>query len=462
MSKILRIVSVLVVLVMIAGCVPATSTTVAENTQTPDQSTQPGATSTQAQAATIATNEAITLSYIRPGVGDDALKENTAEMAPFYEKYPYITLDPLIVAPGDLSQKLQTSVAGGEPPDIAYLDAGSAIKYINSGQLLDLTPYAEADGFDWQSYYDTKTLEFFNPSGSLYCVNETNSSQALAYNKEMFDAAGLAYPTDDWTWDDLLTAAQTLTKDTNGDGTTDQWGLVISTSDYWAWINAAGGNLFNADFTETLITDQVAIDTLQWLADLRFNYKVSPTQDLRDVFPVEGFLFSQGQAAMYIANWVPDVSLFFPAISTFTYDVVLTPKNPTTGLRPSGKSPSCIGVFASTEHPEEAYLAWKWLTSDEGNYYRSVGNTGTPLLPGGPADQWPMLSNAFTEVTTPMNANAFIQMIDLTSITAIPRENQSEIYDTIDPILDELWLGTKTAAEVAPLIKAAVDPLLQE
>ena len=456
MYKYLKVLSILAVIAMLASCAPA-------KTAEPPPATQPAVQPTQVQPTTPpAAKESVTISFMRPGLGDDALKEVQAQMKPFNEKYPWITVEPLIVAPPDLATKLQTAIAGGAPPDIVQgISAGDAIKYETNGQLLDLAPYAAKDGFDWKTYYNQEGLNVFNQKDTLQCVMESSDSTTLAYNKDMFDAAGVAYPNDNWTWDDMLAAAQKLTKDTNGDGKTDQWGLAIITWDYQPWIWAAGGSFFNSDFSQTQITDPVVTDTLQWLADLRFKYKVSPTEDVRKAFPEVGFMFQQGQIAMYTTRWIPDVAFFFPPIK-FNWDVAVLPKNPKTGNRVAGFGGGCIGVFKATKHPEEAYLVWKWMTGDDGVYARSVSNTGTPMMPGGPADKWPKLAAAFKQVKTPANAKAFIDMLPFTRLTELPVVTRNEVYATMDPILDDLWLGNKTAAEVAPLVKAAVDPLLKK
>jgi len=432
---------------ILAACTPA------ETTQVPDVEA-PDA------GEDVEEHEPVTLYFIRPGLGEDAQVETDAQMAAFYEMYPWITVETTILPPPEVGTKLQTSLAGGEPPNIVMaISIGDALKYANNGAFLDMTPYAEEEGFDWQNYYDAEALAYFNPSGKLQCVAETSDTRTLAYNKDMFDAAGLDYPTDDWTWDDLLAAAQALTLDTNGDGQIDQWGFATHTWDEQPWIWAAGGSLFNDDYSEILITDPVVMDTYQWLADLRFKYGVWPPQEVATTYPEIGFMFAQGALAMYPARWLPDTIFFFAPIP-FNWDVVMMPKNPDTGLRVASKGGGCIGGFAGAGHPYETYLLWKYLTSDEGVYNRSVGSNGVPALPGGPAETWPLLTEAFSQVTRPPNAIAFIEMQPYTRFHEIPLENAAEIYAAMTPYLDELWLGIKTIDEIAPDIKAAVDPLL--
>ncbi|MBE0684646.1 MAG: sugar ABC transporter substrate-binding protein [Anaerolineaceae bacterium] len=454
MKKLLMIVGLLMILSLVVSCAPKP----AQETPAPIQPTSKAGTTTEVASP----KEPVTLTFMRPGLGDDAMVETEAQMGPFYEMYPWITVETIILPPPDVSTKLQTGIAGGAPPDIVMgLGIFDAIKYSDSGQFLDMTPFAEAEGFDWKNYYDPASLAYFGVNGRLECVPETSDTRTLAYNKDMFDAAGLAYPTDDWTWDDLLTAAQALTLDTNGDGQINQWGFATHTWDYQPWIWAAGGALFNDDYSEILVTDPVVESTFQFLTDLRYKYEVWPPEEVTSTFPEVGFMFAQNQLAMYPARWLPD-TIFFFADLPFNWDVVMMPKNPETGLRAASKGGGCIGAFAATEHPEETYLLWKYLTSDEGVYNRSVGSNGIPALAGGPEATWPLLTEAFTKVDQPANAIAFVEMQPFTRFHEIPLANAGEIYSAINPFLDELWLGLKTIDELAPQIKEAVDPLLKK
>jgi len=448
MNTFRKLLGVLVAVAILAACTPG------ETTEVPDVAVPDTGIDTGEE------HEPVTLYFIRPGLGEDAQIETDAQMVDFYEMYPWITVETTILPPPEVGTKLQTSLAGGEPPNVVMaISIGDALKYANNGAFLDMTPYAEDEGFDWQNYYNPDALAYFNPDGKLQCVAETSDTRTLAYNKDMFDAADLAYPTDDWTWDDLLTAAQALTLDTDGDGQIDQWGFATHTWDEQPWIWAAGGSLFNDDYSEILITDPIVKDTYQWLADLRFKYGVWPPQEVATTYPEIGFMFAQGALAMYPARWLPDTIFFFAGIP-INWDVVMMPKNPDTGLRVASKGGGCIGGFAGAGHPYETYLLWKYLTSDEGVYNRSVGSSGIPALPGGPADTWPLLTEAFSKVTMPPNAIAFLEMQPYTRFHELPLENAAEVYAAMTPFLDELWLGIKTIDEIAPEIKAAADPLL--
>jgi len=408
-------------------------------------------------------HEKVVLQYVRGGRGDIVMAETEAQMSAFHEKYPWIDLETLVVAPSEVGPKLLATVAGGEPPDLCLVPVGYYLHFAQSGQLLDLTPLAEAEGWDWKNYYLPASVDFYSVDGKLYGQRECVMNKSLAYNKDMFDAAGLEYPDDTWTWDDLLEAAKKLTLDTDGDGEIDQWGISNRLIDYWSWMWSAGAELFNEDFTEIRTDDPKVVEVFQWLADLTHKYKVHPPVEVQEAYPFVGAgVFVQGKAATHIINYLT-VAIFIPTVAPdLNYDVAPFPMHPETGLRGSGTGGPVYCVFAATEHPEEAYRVWRFMASDEGGYARSVGMGGIPLLPNAKnPDDWPMLMGALREVEVPEHILVHLDALAYTRYVDIPLANADEVSAAMDEYLDEVWLGTMTAAEAAPLMKEAVDAVLQ-
>ena len=107
--------------------------------------------------------------------------------------------------------------------------------YQSRDVLLDLKPFIDRDGYDLTQLADQGVADFTTAGGQYGLPRDLNVI-ALYYNKAMFDAAGVAYPDDTWDWAKLVDAAKKLTKDTDGDGTMDQWGFYTETTDmenYW-------------------------------------------------------------------------------------------------------------------------------------------------------------------------------------------------------------------------------------
>lgn len=128
---------------------------------------------------------------------------------------------------GAIQDYMLTSFQTGDVPDIFHYESGPVLDFAARGFLTDLTPLISkelrADIFPgaWQTV--------LTRDGKIPGIPYLWESLIILYNKKMFQAAGIAPPTvaKPWTWDDLQKAARTLTKDTNGDGRTDVFGVAI-------------------------------------------------------------------------------------------------------------------------------------------------------------------------------------------------------------------------------------------
>ena len=101
--------------------------------------------------------------------------------------------------------------------------------------------------------------ELYSPNGQSYGMPKDFDTIALYYNKDLFDAAGVEYPNADWTWDDLKTAAEKLTKnDVYGFAT-----LVGDQNGYWNFVFQNGGQMLTPDAKQTLIVEPAACDAVK-------------------------------------------------------------------------------------------------------------------------------------------------------------------------------------------------------
>ena len=140
--------------------------------------------------------------------------------------------------------RVLASIAAGAPPDVVQLDNIDIPAFVNAGVLQDLAPYVERVGLRL-SAFEPRVLDIFRRGGALYAIPKDFTPMMIAYNKDLFDRAGLPYPRGDWTWDDFVAAAKRLTRDTDGDGAVDQWGFGLDRRDFM-WmpsIWALGGDV---------------------------------------------------------------------------------------------------------------------------------------------------------------------------------------------------------------------------
>jgi multiple sugar transport system substrate-binding protein len=113
----------------------------------------------------------------------------------------------------DLIARLSTSFAGGRPPDLFLLNYRFYGQFAARGVLEPVEPRVNASKAFKQADFYPQALEAFRWNGRLTCMPQNISSLVVYYNKDLFRAAGLPEPSDDWHWQDMVAAAKQLTRD---------------------------------------------------------------------------------------------------------------------------------------------------------------------------------------------------------------------------------------------------------
>jgi multiple sugar transport system substrate-binding protein len=139
-----------------------------------------------------------------------ALAEKLAEE--YRTTHPNVTLNVSAGAAetGELLTKLSAEFTSGNYPDISYAYGTWATELAGSGRTQDLTAFVAEPAMAWEEIpaaaRATATVD-----GRVIGVPAVVDNLGLIYNKKLFDEAGVAYPTDTWTWDDFRSAAKRLT-----------------------------------------------------------------------------------------------------------------------------------------------------------------------------------------------------------------------------------------------------------
>jgi ABC-type glycerol-3-phosphate transport system substrate-binding protein len=194
---------------------------------------------------------------------------------------------------------LLDAMLAGRPPDVVLLDLADLPALADRGVLLDLGPYLTRVGVTLEEY-DSTVLSAFRRGRGVYALPTGYSPLVVVYNKNLFDRAGLSgpVPAADWTWDEFLSMAQRLTRDSNGDGTIDQWGTEVDRRvDTWlAWVWAGGGDVLCADGKRATgcLDSPATIAALRWYAAWVNEDRIAPPPPGGD--GLERFL--SGQVAM--------------------------------------------------------------------------------------------------------------------------------------------------------------------
>jgi ABC-type glycerol-3-phosphate transport system substrate-binding protein len=264
--------------------------------------------------------------------------------------------------------KLQTMLAGGDIPDFMMLNTGQFEALAARDQLLPLDDLAASSNLDLSIYWP-QAITGSKYQGILYALPRDMSNVILYYNKDLFDAAGVAYPTDDWTWNDLLTAAQALTLDKNGDGQPDQWGMAVANVS-WQWdgfVLGNGGKVLSDDRTTCTFTDPKTLDALEFWFGMLTDQKVSPPPGALPNMAWSGDWFTNQAVAMGLFGpWFRPTLVGLDAATQFKWDVAKPPKSPTTGERGSDVYVDQWAIAAGSKLPGETFDFVTFLTSKAG------------------------------------------------------------------------------------------------
>ena len=274
----------------------------------------------------------------------------------------------------DFYTRLATGYAAGLAPDVFLINYRRYGQFAARDALVPVGPLLEAsENLDVEDYYP-EPLEAFQFNGELMCLPQNLSSLVVYYNRDLFDAAGVAYPEAGWTWDDFLAAAKTLTIDINGDGLTDQHGLGVENSliRFTPFIWQAGGELVDdVDRPKTLTIDTPeAREGIQFFIDLSLVHKVVPTE--AEVLAIsDEDRFINGTTAMLLQSRrvVPTLR----QIESFTWDVAPLPQHEeAAGILHS----DAYCMSATTENQAAAWKFIEFANGPEGQQLAArVGRT---------------------------------------------------------------------------------------
>ncbi|MDT0156074.1 extracellular solute-binding protein [Microbacterium sp. ARD32] len=111
----------------------------------------------------------------------------------------------------ELLQKLSAGFAGNSYPNISYAFGSWASELESSQRTLDITDEVQDPEVGWDEFSEAARATVQPTGESIIGFPALVDNISLIYNKTVFDAAGVDYPTEDWTWDDFRAAAKKLT-----------------------------------------------------------------------------------------------------------------------------------------------------------------------------------------------------------------------------------------------------------
>jgi multiple sugar transport system substrate-binding protein len=226
----------------------------------------------------------------------------------------------------DLIARLSTSIAGGNPPDVFLLNYRFYGQFAAKGALEPIAERFEAsEAFEPEDFYE-EALEAFRWEGEQMCIPQNISSLVVYYNRSMFRDQGVSEPEPGWQWRDMVEKAKALTRDEDGDGQVDVYGLGVEASVIrlapFVWSN--GGEIVDDLESPTRFTlDEVnATDAMAEFFALRRVHGVIPSEEELESEDDES-RFLNGRSAMVLSS--RRSTPVFRTITDFDWDIAPLP-----------------------------------------------------------------------------------------------------------------------------------------
>ena len=353
----------------------------------------------------------------------------------FMAQNPGVSIEVQVTPWDQYWTKLEAAAMGGEMPDVFWMHSNQFFKYADAGILMDLTDL----DVDYSPYPEGVTA-LYTFDGAHLAVPKDYDTIALAYNKEIFDAAGEPYPDDTWDWAKLLEVAKRLTDPDKG-----IWGFGAPNdqqSGYLSFIYQNEGFAFengqcgyNLDATK---------EALKFWTDLQLVEGVSPTQaQFNEITNDERF--QAGQLAMeMVGSWM--MSAYTAADSPIAgkFDLAVLPQGK---VRASIYNGLGYAGYANTKYPDAVKAFIKFCGSEEANKIAGENKAAIPAYAG--------TEHYFTDLFTEYNIACYTEMIEY-GVQYPFSPNKSLWEGTETEIMNSVYAGEITAEEAADQIYATI------
>jgi len=326
-------------------------------------------------------------------------KQEWAEwaMKTYSQKNPHVTIEPMWNT--NPTEKLTTTIAGGQPPDLGWFGVGHWALY---QAFAPVEPFLASRKIKTEDYLP-RVVDAMKWRGKMIAFPMGINTTAMFVNKAHYQKAGLPPPTDDQTWDDLIVAGKRMVSLT-GEGGVPIWG---NNAQYYSsfWPAAYGGGWMDADGTKVLVNNPQTLKALTLLRDMWDVHRVSPNpQANKDIATSATAGFTTGRYAAFMAGtWGID-----PARKeSFDWDIVEVPTLVEGGKRVKGAfcGTEEICLIKGVPNIEAAADFATWLIGPE--HLTWVGNKGH-IIPGHQKTAKEQYINPQGE-TRPKNIQAFVR-----------------------------------------------------
>ncbi|HEV7276589.1 MAG TPA: sugar ABC transporter substrate-binding protein [Devosiaceae bacterium] len=343
---------------------------------------------------------------------------------------------------------LTTQIAGGNPPDLAWILETTAADFVSSGALAPLRGKLEAtEGYDLADVTDS-ALALWSADGEIYAYPFSTSPFGMFVNNDLVREAGQQTPAEliaagEWTWDKALEIAAAV-------GATGTDGLIVRDFNFVNWQNLAtiykgwGAAPWSEDGTTCTFAEQPMVDAMSRIHQAIFADNAMPG-------PGESVDFFTGDAAMTITQ-ISRASLL-PQDDPFDWDLVPLPAGPAGEYAVIGQAG--IGVLASGDNVDVATDFLAFFSNPENS--RKLAQFFPPARAS-------LLTTEVLAAANPLLSPEQLEAVVIEGIATgevIPgHTNFAEIQQTVRAGLDALWVPDADVPAVLQSLCDRIQPML--
>jgi len=362
-------------------------------------------------------------------------------IAAFEAQNPAITVTIQQTPWADYWTKLQAAASGGSAPDVFWMNGPNFQLYAANNVLRPLT---DTDPHPDTSVYPPALAKLYQYKNVQYGLPKDFDTVGLWYNKALFDAAGVAYPTASWTWADFQAAAKKLTDPAKG-----VYGVganLEGQENYYDTIYQAGGSVISADGKKSGYADPATVAGLKFWTDLVAAKESPSLKQMTDTAPLN--LFESGKLAMYWGgSW--DAKEFSGNDATKNgVDVAPLPA----GVKKATIIHGLANVvFAHTSHPAQAEKFAAFLGSQQAAQIEADTGTVIPAYNG--------TQQSWVKAYPQYHLQSFLDQ--LPDAVPYPISKNTAAWNTLETTeLTKAWDGSepidKAAGDLATAMNAAL------
>ncbi len=367
-----------------------------------------------------------------------------AMCAAYTEKNPNVTIEVQVTSWNEYWTKLEAAATSGQMPDIFWMHTNELLKYADNGMLADCGDIIETDKFS-----DVSLSNVSGSNGTYYGVPKDKDTIGLVYNKEMFDAAGVAYPTADWTWDDLVSASEKI-YDATG-----KYGYMAYADDqlgYWNFVYQAGGCILTEDKTHAGFTDPATEKAMKFYIGLQDNDWCPDQNYFAETAPGTAF-FSEKGAMFFEGNWniLPELENNPEMVGKWNIAVLPKCPDPVSGDgRATISNGLCYATAANNKNLDTVKDVLKFFGSEEGQRIQGESGAAIPAYKG-LEETWVRCFDQYG-----INVQCFIEMFDY-SIQSVNNASRPEWKSKVSDELLKIYSGQVSIDEGLANMQQIVD-----